>query len=186
MKTRFIIISLFFILSFESYTQESVLTSSNETISISAIENVKHLPLNIEKLPLSMQRNFWGTRRFYEGNNEISNQEFAQKLSLNQDTKDLLCQSNKDVTYGNIASGVALIALIGSYATNPKDSRTITVYNGKTGWVIAHFTSILVGAFWHIKGQGNLNTALSFYNERYASNTIFDSKINGLSLSFNF
>ena len=186
MKTRFTIISLFFILTFESYAQENVLASSNETISISTIESIRYLLPNVEKLPLSIHKNFWGTRRFYEGNNEISNQEFSQKLSLNRDTKDLLCQSNKDVSYGNIASGIALIALIGSYATNPKDSRYITVYNGKPGWVIAHFTSVLIGTFWHIKGQRNLNTALSFYNERYASNTIFDSKINGLSLSFNF
>jgi hypothetical protein len=186
MKTSFTIIVLFFVLTFKGFSQENILTSLNEKISISELKKPYNLFATTDKLPLSMTRNFWGTRKFYEGNNEISNQEFSQKLTLNQDTRDLLYKSNKEVQYGNIATGVAIVALIGSYATTPKDSRYMSAYSGKPGWVIAHFTSVIVGAFWHIKGQGNLKTALSFYNERYASNAPFNSNINGLSLSYNF
>jgi hypothetical protein len=186
MKTSFTIVLLFFFLTFKGFSQENVLISSNENVSILEVKKPENLFDKPDKLPLSMTRNFWGTRRFYEGDNEISNQEFAGKLALNQDTKDLLCQSNKDAQYGNIAAGVSLIALIGSYATIPKDSRYFRFYDGKSGWVITYFTSIIVSSFWHLKGQGNFQKAVSFYNERYASNTTFDSNVSGLTLSLRF
>jgi hypothetical protein len=162
------------------------LASSNETVSILEIKNPENLFKNKDRLPLSMTRNFWGTRRFYEGGNEISNQEFAGKLSSKQNSRDLLLQSNKNIKYGNIATGVALIAMIGSYATIPKDSKYIGVAHGKPAWVIAYGASILIGGIFHYKGREDFDMALEAYNDRFTSNTFFDSNVNGLTLSFKF
>jgi hypothetical protein len=186
MKTSFTFISLFFFLTFKGLSQENVLTTSNEAISILDVKNLENLFDKPDKLPLSMTRNFWGTRRFYEGDNEISNQEFAQKLSSKQSSRDLLCQSNKNIKYGNIATGVALIAVIGSYATIPKDSKYIGVFYGKPGWAITYVATVLVGGFFHYKGRENFDMALEAYNDRFLSNTTLDSNVNGLSLRLNF
>jgi hypothetical protein len=186
MKTSFTIISLLFVLSFKGFSQESILTSSTGSVSILEMQKPENLFNSKDKLPLSMTRNFWGTRRFYEGDNEISNQEFAQKLSSKQSSRDLLLQSNKNIKYGNIATGVALIAVIGSYATIPKDSRYIGVFYGKPGWAITYVATVLVGGFLHYKGRENFDMALEAYNDRFTSNTLFDSNINGLTLSLKF
>jgi hypothetical protein len=186
MKTSFTIISLFFVLTYKGFSQENVLTSSNEVISISEIQKPENLFNSKDRLPLSMTRNFWGTRRFYEGNNEISNQEFAQKLSSKQSSRDLLLQSNKNIKYGNIATGVALIAAIGSFATIPKDSKYIGVFYGRPGWAITYGAAILIGGIFHYKGREDFDMALEAYNDRFMSSTNFESNVNGLTLSIKF
>ncbi len=186
MKTSFTIVSLLFILSFKGFSQENHLASSNEVISISEVKNPKYLFDKPDKLPLSMTRNFWGKRRFYEGDNEISNQEFAQILSSKPSSRDLLCQSNKNIRYGNIATGVALVAMIGSYATIPKDSKYIGVFYGKPGWAIAYGASIIIGGIFHYKGRENFDMALEAYNDRFTSSTFLNSDVNGLTLSLKF
>lgn len=186
MKTSFTIVSLFFVLTFKGFSQENILITLNEKVSISEFNKPESLFDRIDKLPLSMTKNFWGTRRFYEGNNEISNQEFAQKLSSKPNSRDLLCQSNRNIRYGNVATGIGLIALIGSYATIPKDSQYIGVLHGKPGWVITYAAAALVGGIFHYKGRENFDMALESYNDRFMSNTNFDSNINGLTLSVKF
>jgi hypothetical protein len=186
MKTSFTIVLLLLILTLKVFAQENVLTASNENVSILETKKLDNLFEKSDKLPLSMTRNFWGTRRFYEGNNEISNQEFAQKLSSKQNSRDLLLQSNNNIKYGNIATGVALIAMIGSYASIPKDSKYIGVFYGKPGWKITYAATIIIGGIFHYKGRENFDMALEAYNDRFTSNTFFDSNVNGLTLSFKF
>jgi hypothetical protein len=186
MKTNFTIISLLFVLTFKGFSQENVLAFSNETASILEIQKPENLFNSKDRLPLSMTRNFWGTRRFYEGNNEISNQEFAGKLSSKPRSRDLLCQSNKNIKYGNIATGIGLVAMIGSYATIPKDSKYIGVFHGKPAWVITYGASILIGGIFHYIGRDDFDMALEAYNDRFTSNNVPNYNINGLTLSFNF